>query len=238
MSLLKLPLILSSAVAMHVSLTRPNQSSSSEVVCNTLSERIMLLLLKYGLSFVKGFYWGISLAEIATIALRAAGPSTPPSMIQQVVAPLLERIQDMPITSPFLIGTALVVTGGLIRWWCFRTLGRFFTFEVSVRKEHQLVKTGPYAVVRHPSYTGINMQFIGVLILHGSQTSWLRDSGALDTFPGLKQFVLLWLAIAIAAAMGVLLRTSQEEEVVKSHFGDEWERWAKVARYRLIPGVY
>ncbi|OJA16503.1 hypothetical protein AZE42_11851 [Rhizopogon vesiculosus] len=238
MSLLKIPLILSSAVAMHVSLTRPNQSLSSEVVRNPLSERIMLRLLKYGLSFVKGSYWGISLAEIAVIGLRAAGPSTLPSMIQQVSGSLLGKIQDMPITSPFLIGTALVITGGLIRWWCFRTLGRFFTFEVSVRKEHQLVKTGPYAIVRHPSYTGIYLQFIGVLISHGSRTSWLRDSGALDTFPGLKQFVLLWLALETAAAISLLLRTSQEEEVVKSHFGDEWKRWAKVVRYRLIPGVY
>ncbi|OJA20358.1 hypothetical protein AZE42_12755 [Rhizopogon vesiculosus] len=238
MSLLKIPLILSSAVAMQVSFTRPNQSLSSEVVRNTFSERILLRVIKYGLSFVKGLYWGISLAEIAIIASRAAGSSTLPSMIQQIAGPLLGRIQDMSITSPFLIGTALVVTGGSIRWWCFRTLGRFFTFELSVRKEHQLVKTGPYAIVRHPSYTGVIMQLIGVPILHGSQTSWLRDSGALDTFPGLKQFVLLWLAIEIAITIMLPLRISREEEVMKSHFGDEWKRWAKEVRYRLIPGVY
>jgi len=186
----------------------------------------------------QGLYWVISVIEIAIIASRAAGPSTLPSMIQHVVGPLLGRIQDTPITFPFLFGTALIVGGGLIRWWCFRTLGRFFTFEVSIRKEHQLVKTGPYSIVRHPSYTGIFLQFIGVPILHGSRTSWLRDSGVLETITGLKMAVLVWLAQGIMTTLSILLRTSQEEEVVKSHFGDEWKVWAEVVRYRLVPGIY
>ncbi|OAX43339.1 ICMT-domain-containing protein [Rhizopogon vinicolor AM-OR11-026] len=238
MSLLKIPLILSSAAAMQVSLTPPNHSSSSEVIRNPISERIMLRLIKYGLFFAKGLYWVISVTEIAVIASRATGSSTLHSIIQRAVGPLLGMIQDMPITSHFLFGTALVVTGGLFRWWCFRTLGRFFTFEVSVRKEHQLVKTGPYAIVRHPAYTGFDLQLIGVLILHGSRTSWLRDSGVLETIPGLKLFVLLWLVEGTTTAISLLLRISQEEQVVKSHFGDEWKRWAKEVRYRLIPGIY
>ena len=53
MSLLKIPLVLSSAAAMQVSLTSPNHSSSNEVVNHPLSERIMRRLLKYGLSFAK-----------------------------------------------------------------------------------------------------------------------------------------------------------------------------------------
>jgi protein-S-isoprenylcysteine O-methyltransferase Ste14 len=183
-------------------------------------------------------YWGISIAEIVVIASRVAGPITPPSPIQHAVGPLFGRIQDTPITIPFLFGTALVVTGGLIRWWCFRTLGRFFTFQLSVHKEHQLVTNGPYAIVRHPSYTGILLQFIGVLILHGSQTSWLRDSGILDSIPGMKTIVLAWLLKRTMVVTTMLCRISQEDAVFKSHFGDEWKRWAQVVRYRLIPGIY
>jgi len=82
------------------------------------------------------------------------------------------------------------------------------------------------------------MQFIGVLILYGSRSSWLRDSGALESIPGLKAFVLIWLVERSIAGAGLLLRINQEDQVVKSHFGDEWKRWAKVVRYRLIPGVY
>jgi len=71
------------------------------------------------------------------------------------------------------------------------------------------------------------MQFIGVLILHGSRTLWFKASGALETIPGLKLFVLVLLIEGIASAISPLLRISQEEEVVKSYFGVEWKRWAK-----------
>ena len=182
-------------------------------------------------------YWAVSLAEVTVIALRAVGPGTLPSVIQYLFGPLT-TIHATSITSSFLFGTTLVATGGLIRWWCFRTLGRFFTFEVSLLKEHQLVKTGPYAIVRHPSYTGIFLQFIGVHILYGPQTSWLRDSGVFEAIPILKPLVLTWVVSEITTATSLLLRINQEEEVVKSHFGEEWKRWAKVVRYRLIPGIY
>jgi protein-S-isoprenylcysteine O-methyltransferase Ste14 len=82
------------------------------------------------------------------------------------------------------------------------------------------------------------MQFIGVLILYGSRTSWLRDSGVLETIPGLKASALVWVVERGITGASLLLRISQEEQVVKSHFGDEWKRWAKVVRYRLIPGIY
>jgi protein-S-isoprenylcysteine O-methyltransferase Ste14 len=82
------------------------------------------------------------------------------------------------------------------------------------------------------------MQYIGVLILYGSRTSWLRDSGVIDTIPALKLPVLVWVVERAIAMVGLLLRVSQEEEVVKAHFGDEWKKWAKVVRYRLIPGIY
>jgi hypothetical protein len=53
MSLLKIPLILSSAAAMQVSLTPPNPSSIDEVVHNTSNERTLLWLIKYGLPYAK-----------------------------------------------------------------------------------------------------------------------------------------------------------------------------------------
>jgi len=38
--------------------------------------------------------------------------------------------------------------------------------------------------------------------------------------------------------ISLLRRINQEEEIVKSLFGDEWKSWAKVVRHRLIPGIY
>ncbi|KAG2099917.1 uncharacterized protein F5147DRAFT_813804, partial [Suillus discolor] len=119
----------------------------------------------------------------------------------------------------------------------YRTLGRFFTFELSVRKGHHIVTTGPYTVIRHPSYTAGIIQMTGMVILHGSPTSWLRHSGVLD-IPGLKLAVVSWLAVITLLVINIVFRVSEEDEALKSAFRDEWARWAKVVRYRLIPGVY
>jgi protein-S-isoprenylcysteine O-methyltransferase Ste14 len=76
-----------------------------------------------------------------------------------------------------------------------------------------------------------------MVILHGSPTSWLRQSGVLD-IPGLKLVVVAWLTQITILAINIVGRVRQEDEVLKSTFGDDWERWAKVVRYRLVPGVY
>lgn len=55
----------------------------------------------------------------------------------------------------FGLGTAL-------RWWSIRHLGRFFTVDVAVAADHRVVDTGPYRLVRHPSYTGLLLQFAGL----------------------------------------------------------------------------
>ncbi|KAG2099912.1 uncharacterized protein F5147DRAFT_582484 [Suillus discolor] len=224
-SLLKVPLILSSAIALHVSFTTGNLPSSKEVVRQTLNECIFTLLVKYGFPTIKAFYWVVSFAEIATIVYHTTDPNS------------VSAIQDTPITFLFVFGTTLAITGGLIRWWCYRTLGRFFTFQLSVREGQHIITTGPYAVIRHPAYTAGLAEIIGLLILHGSTNSWLRYSGVL-AIPGLKVIVVVWLAEITLLMISVVLRVSHEDEVLKSAFRDEWEAWAEGVRYRLIPGVY
>ena len=49
-------------------------------------------------------------------------------------------------------GVVLFVAGLLLRWWAIITLGRFFTVDVTIEKDHELVERGPLRVVRHPSY--------------------------------------------------------------------------------------
>ncbi|KAG2342000.1 hypothetical protein BDR05DRAFT_887358 [Suillus weaverae] len=224
-SLLKVPLILSSAIALHISFTTKNVPSSKEVVRPTFNEWIFTRLVKYGFPTIKAFYWAVSFAEIAITVYHTTDPNS------------VSVIRDAPITFSFVFGTALAVTGGLIRWWCYRTLGRFFTFQLSIREGQHIVTTGPYAVIRHPSYAAGMMEVIGILILHGSTNSWLRHSGVLD-IPGLQVVVGLWLMEITLLMINVVFRVSQEDEVLKSTFRGEWERWAKAVRYRLIPGIY
>lgn len=223
-SLLKVPLILSSAIALHVTFTTENVPSNKEVH-QTFNERIITLLAKYGFPAIKIFYWAISFLEIAIIAYHTTDPNS------------VSMIRDTPITFAFVFGTTLAVMGGLIRWWCYRTLGRFFTFQLSLREGQHIITTGPYAVIRHPSYTAGMVEVIGILILHGSTDSWLRQSGVLN-IPGLQVIVVAWLAEVTLLLINVVVRISQEEQLLKSAFRGEWERWAKAVRYRLIPGIY
>jgi protein-S-isoprenylcysteine O-methyltransferase Ste14 len=224
-SLLKVLLILSSAIALHVSFTTENVPSNKEVVRQTFNEWIFTRLVKYAFPTIKAFYWVVSFAEIAIIVLHLTDPDSVPI------------IRDTPINFPFIFGTALAITGGLIRWWCYRTLGRFFTFQLSIREGQHIVTTGPYAVIRHPAYTAGMVEIFGILIVHGSTNSWLRCSGVLD-IPGLKVIVAMWLAEITLLMTSVMFRVSQEDQVLKSAFRSEWEKWAEAVRYRLIPGIY
>ncbi|KAG2099902.1 uncharacterized protein F5147DRAFT_839362 [Suillus discolor] len=234
-SLIKVPLILSSAITQQVTFTPPNVPLSKEIIPQTFNEWVFTGLIIYGFPVVKAIYWAVSFAEIVTIVSHTTDSL---SFIQAIAQHAVGHgIHDTPITFPLILGTTLAVVGGLIRWWCFRTLGRFFTFQLSVRKEHHIVTTGPYAVIRHPSYTSGIIQITGMIILHGSPTSWLRSSGVLDFF-GLKLAVVAWLALITLLMINIVFRVNEEDEALKSAFRDEWTRWAKAVRYRLIPGVY
>ncbi|HEY4257482.1 MAG TPA: isoprenylcysteine carboxylmethyltransferase family protein [Candidatus Udaeobacter sp.] len=57
------------------------------------------------------------------------------------------------------VGVVLFVTGLLLRWWAIITLGRFFTVDVTIEKDHELVERGPFRMLRHPSYTGVLLAF-------------------------------------------------------------------------------
>ncbi|KAG1797226.1 hypothetical protein EV424DRAFT_1432191 [Suillus variegatus] len=233
--LLKVPFILSSAIAQQVAFTPPNIPSGEETIPQTFNERVLTRLMTYGFPTMKALYWIVSFAEVAIIASQTADSL---SVIQAIARHATGHgIHDTPITFPFILGTTLTAAGGLGRWWCYRTLGRFFTFELSVRKGHHIVTTGPYAVIRHPAYTAGIMQLIGMVMLHGSPTSWLRHSGVLD-IPGLKLAVMSWLVGVTLLGIGSVFRVSEEDKALKSAFGDEWARWAKAVRYRLIPGIY
>lgn len=62
----------------------------------------------------------------------------------------------------FYPGIILMVVGIAFRQWAIAVLGRFFSMAVRVQKGQTVVETGPYRYVRHPSYTGLLMIFVGL----------------------------------------------------------------------------
>lgn len=71
---------------------------------------------------------------------------------------------DIYFSAPFILSSIFMYAGAYLRRLCFRTLGRHFTFELSVKEEHQLITSGPYALVRHPSYLAAAIGMLGMVI--------------------------------------------------------------------------
>ena len=65
---------------------------------------------------------------------------------------------------PFWIGAAVTVVGLLFAVWARQHLGSNWSHAVTVKQGHELITTGPYALVRHPIYTGILTGFLGTAI--------------------------------------------------------------------------
>ena len=57
---------------------------------------------------------------------------------------------NIQITPLFMVGWFFIVSGSLIRLASYRALGNLFTFELSIRKDHKLITSGPYSMVRYP----------------------------------------------------------------------------------------
>ncbi len=116
-----------------------------------------------------------------------------------------------------LIGLVLFLAGISLRWVSIFYLGRFFTVNVAIAQKHELVDCGPYRLIRHPSYTGALLAFVGFGLALGN---WLA---------------LLCLLIPITGAF--LWRMNVEERALTDALGDPYRNYIRRTK-RLIPFVY
>jgi protein-S-isoprenylcysteine O-methyltransferase Ste14 len=117
----------------------------------------------------------------------------------------------------FFAGLGLIVLGTGLRVWAIRTLGRFFTPTVQIQDGHRLIQEGPFAWVRHPSYTG-----------------------ALTTALGSAVLLESWWGLLVAAACMMIayyLRITAEEKALVRNFGTAYEEYQRRSK-RLIPGIW
>ncbi|KAF8996834.1 hypothetical protein BDQ17DRAFT_1364011 [Cyathus striatus] len=130
------------------------------------------------------------------------------------------------LTFQFLLGWFINLLGGLLRQACYNTLGTFFTFEMGTRNDQKLIITGPYAVVRHPSYTGALINYIGCLLVFKS-CGWVPR----------PVWGAVWVIMSISLST-ILNRVVVEDEMLKKEFGTDWESWRERVPYRLVPWIY
>jgi protein-S-isoprenylcysteine O-methyltransferase len=117
----------------------------------------------------------------------------------------------------YLFGFWLFLGGLILRWYSIGYLGRYFTVDVSISAEHKLIDSGPYRHIRHPTYTGALLAFLGLGLCFGN---WLS---------------ILFLTLPIIAAF--LWRIRIEERVLLHGLGKNYRAYVERTS-RLIPFVY
>jgi protein-S-isoprenylcysteine O-methyltransferase Ste14 len=115
------------------------------------------------------------------------------------------------------IGLLIILAGMILRFTSIWTLGRFFTVDVTIRDHHEIKKDGAYKIIRHPSYSGSLVSFIGFGI---SLNNWLS-------------LVIITVLIFIS----FLQRIKIEEEALIKQFGSLYLDYKKDT-YVLIPWIY
>ncbi|KAG2030513.1 hypothetical protein BDR03DRAFT_936640 [Suillus americanus] len=152
-----------------------------------------------------------------------------PSPLSSVILSNLVRsgqLPDMMLNRYFILGTTLVIVGSLVRTWCFQVMGHHFTFKLSIRRNHALVTSGPYNLVRHPSYAASCITSCGMTCVYASPGSFARSSGWLSTYFGWVIFGL-WVFQLILSVVVCRGRSIKEDSMLREHFREEWERWSK-----------
>ncbi|PWN90591.1 hypothetical protein FA10DRAFT_267041 [Acaromyces ingoldii] len=130
--------------------------------------------------------------------------------------------------SSFRLGCLAMLAGGSLRLYCYHTLGHFFTFELAVQVDQKVIQTGPYAYVRHPSYTGILLVALGVAIAMGPYAPALSGQYRQP----MLYLMCLALVLAISAAV---LRINDEERMLKKELKEPYEDYCRKVSCRLIP---
>ena len=180
----------------------------------------------------------VGAAEISTI-LAYAEPSSP---LSKLILSLLVwnggKPENLRMSSVSAIGLTLVVLGTGVRLMTFRHLGRFFRFEASIQKDHELIVSGLYSVVRHPSYTGLILIIGGLFPWFLGKGSWIMESGLWDTILGRLIVVIYFSLLNILGSIFVLARMSKEDMALRNQFGKKWDDWAKRVPYSIFPGIY
>lgn len=115
-----------------------------------------------------------------------------------------------------LAGLVVLASGTAFTLWARGALGAMWSSAVQIKGEHELRTDGPYAVTRHPIYTGLLAMIIGSVLMS-------------DVGSGVVLVVLavVWLEAKLRA----------EEQLLAGTFGSAYERY-RVSVPRLVPGAH
>jgi protein-S-isoprenylcysteine O-methyltransferase Ste14 len=126
------------------------------------------------------------------------------------------RTRFVPPSSAAALGGLALVLGGLaFAVWARLHLGSNWSATVTLKEGHELVRSGPYALVRHPIYTGLLAALLGSAVMNGEMRS---------------------LAAVALLAVALLVKMRLEERWMVERFGEEYRQYRREVK-ALVPFV-
>jgi len=171
-------------------------------------------------------YWRIQSRGVKANVWREPVPSRLVHIVATGVAALLLVLPTVPVLglddrflpwSPaiFWLGWLLAAVGLLFTVWARRHLAGNWSATVTIKADHELITTGPYALARHPIYTGLLLGFAGSALALGQ-----------------------WRGILAVALVGLALwrKLRMEERGMRDQFGETYLSYQRRVK-ALIPFV-
>jgi protein-S-isoprenylcysteine O-methyltransferase Ste14 len=109
-------------------------------------------------------------------------------------------LPDLPWIA--MLGALLTVVGVAFAIWARNHIGRNWSGQVTIRKDHELIRSGPYARIRHPIYTGMLVAVAGTAI-------------AIGEYRAIVAFALI--------AIGFVIKAKREESLLSTEFGSSFD---------------
>jgi protein-S-isoprenylcysteine O-methyltransferase Ste14 len=157
-------------------------------------------------------YWWISSRDVKPTVRREALWSRLSYIGPLIIAAILLSVPHMPIpilgerfvsatVGSFAVASALTGAGLLFAIWARRYLGPNWSGTVTIKEDHQLITSGPYAIVRHPIYAGLLIALVGSALAIGE-----------------------WRAVVavVLASLSFIRKLRLEERWMHQQFGDAY----------------
>lgn len=172
-------------------------------------------------------YWAALSSDQKHAEQQEASASRFVRLVALLVAIALLALPSVPVPgldTPFLpsemwvfwLGSAVTAAGLLFSIWGRRHLGSNWSQAVTLKEDHELITSGPYAWVRHPIYAGLLLALAGAAIVRGEWRGILAV---------LLVFVILWRKLKL------------EEQWMRARFGSSYEKYSRRVAM-LIPYVF